>query len=155
MKKIISLFKRDYKGDHLVYDEVVEGAEWVLAGEGQATVKMDGTCCLWQHGQLYKRHDRKLTKKAHKARKAGQTEFTLDDFKPAPIGWIACEPEPTYATGHWPGWVAVGEGPEDQYHREALEDMSFVKRAEDGTYELIGPKIQGNPYGCDFHMVWP
>lgn len=39
MKKIISLFKRNYEGDHLVRDEIVEGAEWVIAGEGEATRK--------------------------------------------------------------------------------------------------------------------
>lgn len=43
MKKIISLFQRNYNGDHLVRNEVVPGAEWVLAGEGVATRKFDGT----------------------------------------------------------------------------------------------------------------
>ena len=36
MKKTPSLFKRDYEGTRLVHDEVVEGSEWVLAGEGAA-----------------------------------------------------------------------------------------------------------------------
>ena len=36
MKKVISLFRRNYDTDHLVRDEVVEGAEWVIAGEGVA-----------------------------------------------------------------------------------------------------------------------
>lgn len=39
MQKIISLFQRNYDGDHLVRDEVVPGAEWVLRGEGVATRK--------------------------------------------------------------------------------------------------------------------
>lgn len=34
MKKIISLFKRNYETDHKVRNEVVEGAEWVINGEG-------------------------------------------------------------------------------------------------------------------------
>ena len=34
MQKIISLFQRNYDGDRQVRDEVVPGAEWVLAGEG-------------------------------------------------------------------------------------------------------------------------
>jgi len=37
MKKIPSLFQRNYDGDRLVRDEVVPGAEWVMAGEGTAT----------------------------------------------------------------------------------------------------------------------
>lgn len=47
MRKVISLFKRDYEGTRLVFDEVVEGAEWVVAGEGIATRKWDGTCRRW------------------------------------------------------------------------------------------------------------
>ena len=43
MKKIISLFQRNYEGDRLVRDELVPGAEWVAAGEGVATRKWDGT----------------------------------------------------------------------------------------------------------------
>lgn len=43
MKKIKSLFKRNYETDHLVRDEVVEGSEWVLEGHGVGTLKIDGT----------------------------------------------------------------------------------------------------------------
>ena len=59
MKKIISLFKRDYEGTRLVYDEIVPGAEWVLADEDMATEKWDGTACLVRDGKLYKRYDAK------------------------------------------------------------------------------------------------
>ena len=62
MKKIPSLFKRDYEGNRLVYPEVVEGCEWVLAGEGVASRKWDGTACLVQDGKLYKRYDAKQGK---------------------------------------------------------------------------------------------
>ncbi len=37
MKKIKSLFKRNYEGNRQVYDCVVEGSEWVVNGEGSAT----------------------------------------------------------------------------------------------------------------------
>ena len=59
MKKIPSLFKRDYEGARFVYDEVVPGCEWVLDGEGVATVKYDGTSCMVRDGVLYKRYDYK------------------------------------------------------------------------------------------------
>ena len=47
MKKIPTLFKRTYDGPRIkgITDEVAPGLEWVLAGEGLATVKIDGTCC--------------------------------------------------------------------------------------------------------------
>lgn len=129
MKKIISLFQRNYDGDRLVRDEVVPGAEWVIAGEGVATRKWDGTSCLVRDGKLYKRYDAK----------AGRTP---------PEGWEAAQ-DPDPVTGHWPGWLPVGEGKEDQWHREAWN--SDLPR--DDTYELCGPKIQGNPEGLDEHTL--
>jgi len=41
MKKIASLFQRNYDGDHKVRDEIVEGSEWVINGEGLATRKWE------------------------------------------------------------------------------------------------------------------
>ena len=44
MKKIPTLFKRTYDGNRVksITSEVTPGMEWVLAGEGLATVKIDG-----------------------------------------------------------------------------------------------------------------
>lgn len=131
MQKIISVFKRDYEGTRKIYNEVVEGAEWVLAGEGVATVKIDGTCCMAEGGMLYKRYDAKHGKKPPA------------NFRPAQ------DADPV--TGHWPGWIPVGDEPESRWHREALS----AGVPPDGTYELIGPKIQGNPHGLDYHALVP
>jgi hypothetical protein len=38
-------------------------------------------------------------------------------------------------------WTPVGAGPEDRWHREALERVGTLPP---GTYELCGPKINGN-----------
>jgi hypothetical protein len=127
MEKIVSLFCRNYDGDRQVRDEVVPGAEWVARGEGRPTVKIDGTSCLVRAGRLLKRYDCKRGKTPP----AG--------FEPAQ------DPDPV--TGHWPGWLAVGDGPEDKWHREAEIP------AEDGTYELVGPKVQGNPYNLERHVL--
>jgi hypothetical protein len=124
MQKIISLFQRNYDGDHLVRNEVVPGAEWVINGEGIATRKWDGACCMIKDGELYKRYDSKK----------GKTP---------PEGFIPAQ-EPDIITGHWPGWLKVGEGNEDVRHREALTNSLEVGLLEDGTYELVGPKINGN-----------
>jgi hypothetical protein len=121
MKKIISLFQRNYEGDRLVRNEIVPGAEWVLAGEGIATIKWDGTCCMIQDNKLYKRYDAK-------------------NGKTPPEGFIPAQ-DPDPVTGHWPGWLPIGYGNEDKYHREAFADKL---NWENGTYELVGPKINGN-----------
>jgi hypothetical protein len=134
MNKIVSLFARNYDGDRLVRDEVVPGAEWVLAGEGRPTVKYDGTACMVRDGVLYKRYDRK-------------------GGKSAPDGWVAAEDAPNEHTGHWPGWVPVGDGPDDQWHRQAFADPP--DGWQDGTYELLGPKVQGNPYTMGSHVLAP
>lgn len=129
MKKIISLFQRNYDGDRLVRDEVVPGAEWVIAGEGVATRKLDGTCCMVRDGKLYKRYEVKPGKKPPA------------NFEPAT--------DVDENTGKQQGWVAVGDGPEDEWHRQA-----FIGRGiPDGTYELVGPKVQGNPEGCVMHWL--
>lgn len=135
MRKIISLFQRNYDGDRLVRNEVVPGAEWVLAGEGVATRKFDGTCCLVRDGKLFKRYDAK-------------------NGKTPPVGFEPAQ-EPDAKTGHWPGWLPVGDGPEDKWHREAMENSKFNVVFYDGTCELIGPNIQGNSENVRIHMLVP
>lgn len=148
MQKIISLFQRNYDGDRLVRDEVVPGAEWVLASEGIATRKFDGTCCMVREGKLFKRYDAKK----------GKTP--PPGFEPAQ--------EPDQLTGHWPGWLPVGDGPDDRWHREGLAALVATQRDRvmvpswyleagdlDGTYELCGPKVQANPEGFDAHVLVP
>jgi hypothetical protein len=139
VRKIISLFQRNYDGDRLVRDEVVPGAEWVLAGEGEATRKYDGTCCLVRSGKLYKRLDVK----------PGKTPPA--DFE---------EEQHDEVTGKRFGWVPVGDGPEDRWHREAWRNHRYlsvkfrvIMPPPDGTYELIGPKVQGNPEHVENHML--
>jgi hypothetical protein len=130
VKKIVSLFARNYDGDRLVRDEVVPGSEWVIAGEGIATRKYDGTCCMVRDGRLYKRHDVK------------KGRATPDGFEPAQ--------EPDATTGHWPGWLPVGDGPEDRWHREAFARLDPIV---DGSYELCGPKVQGNAETRSEHVL--
>lgn len=153
MKKIISLFKRDYEGDgRLVYDEIVPGAEWVVAGEGVPTLKVDGTCCMVLDGELYKRYDRKMMRGPYERKKRDPAFVPQEqDYKPEPDGWIAAEDRPNHHTGHWPGWLPVDfDNPENKWHAEAWHPHPAL---EDGTYELIGPKVQSNPYDLHMHML--
>ena len=148
MKKIISLFQRNYDGDRLVRNEIVPGAQWVLSGEGAATRKWDGTCCMIRGGKLFKRHEVK------------QGGMTPPKFEPAN--------DVDETTGKQQGWLPVGDGPEDKYHREAWAQTHAVLDPvegpammildapfTDGTYELVGPKIQGNPERAGEHWLVP
>jgi hypothetical protein len=133
MKKIPCLFQRDFASKKpVLLKEVTPGCEWVLAGEGVATRKRDGTACAVINWQLYKRYD-------------------VKKGKLAPSGAIPCDPEADPVTGHWPHWAPVGEEPENKWHREAWARV--VGRVLDGTYELCGPKIQGNPEKLENHVL--
>ncbi len=121
---------RNYDGNRLVRNEIVEGAQWVINGEGVATRKYDGTSCMVDNGKLYKRYD--VKKK-----------------RTPPVGFIPAQNKDK-TTGHWPGWVPVGDGPEDKFHREA-----FTGNEPCGTYELCGPKVQSNPDNFESHVLIP
>jgi len=132
MKKIPTLFQRNEDG--LVRDELTPGTEWVANAEGWATRMWNGTCCLIRGGKLYKRN----TINIHKGK--------------APANFLpACDPDP--ATGKQPGWVPVGVGPENKWHKEAFEHLDTTLTNIDGTYELCGPKIEGNKQGYDKHVL--
>lgn len=134
MNKIPTLFERDWNGDRSrVLDKPAEGCEWVFAGEGTATRKLDGTCCLIRDGKLYKRHE-------------------VRPGKSTPEGFEAVATDEE--TGKTFGWVPVGDGPEDRWHREAWDTTNDELR-RDGTYELIGPKIQKNPEHSEVHVLVP
>lgn len=128
MKKISTLFKKDPSDLSRVIDEIDPSNEWALT-EGEATVKYDGTACAIINGELYARYDVKKGREV-------------------PEGAIPCQ-EPDEITGHWPNWVkCTSDNPQFKYHLEAFK--SFYP---DGTYELIGPKIQGNPHGLEQHIL--
>lgn len=56
MKKIPTMFIRDEtKPGRPVADQIKPECEWVLRGEGLATIKMDGTNVKIENGILYKR----------------------------------------------------------------------------------------------------
>lgn len=58
MKKIPTIFERDWNGDRSRVTRVPNPAcQWVFDGEGVATRKYDGACCMVRDGKLYKRRE--------------------------------------------------------------------------------------------------
>lgn len=131
MKKIPTLFEREDSGKHLAKDVLKSGCEWVLRGEGIATRKIDGTSCMVREGKLYKRRELR-------AGEALPPKFELSGTDTT--------------TGKSIGWLPVEDVPEDRWHREAF---MLAGIAPDGTYELVGPKIQGNPESFIEHTLVP
>lgn len=119
MKKIPTIFKRNLENMKEVLNEVNDGCEWVFAGEGIATRKYDGTCVKIENGKYFKRREVKMG-------------------KIAPIDFIEEQHDPN--TGKRVGWVPVcADSKDDRWHMEAFDSL-----LKDGTYELVGPKIQKN-----------
>lgn len=163
MKKIPSLFVRDYekvvksfdpshvslnfdgsygmggraeyaKGRFLATEQVTPGCEWVIAGEGIATRKWDGTAVLIDGATMYKRFDSK-------------------QGKTPPPNFIPCQ-EPDPITGHWPGWIPVNPNdPADKWICEAYTNTALDFILDNGTYEAVGPKINGNRDKWDKHEL--
>jgi hypothetical protein len=119
MKKIPSLFIRDWDNNpKLITQEITPGCEWVIAGEGVATRKWDGTAILIKEGVLYKRYDAK-------------------NGKIPPDGFIPCQ-EPDEKTGHWPGWIqCFNADPSNKYIFEAFTNTFGSENVDpiDGTYK--------------------
>jgi hypothetical protein len=117
MKKIPTIFERDWNGDR---PRVTRGpnpaCQWVLDNEGVATRKYDGACCMVRDGKLYKRRE-------------------LGPKQSAPADFLMVDHDEE--TGKTVGWVPVGDGPEDRWFREAFNDLA------EGTHELLGPEVQG------------
>jgi hypothetical protein len=129
MKKIPSLFIRDWDGNPSLVTRVVDpSCAWVIEGEGTPTRKWDGSCVMVRGGVLYARYDCKVGK-----------------FPPP--GFEACG-EADEKTGHCPGWVPANRL-EDVWLREAFFSGAFA----DGTYEACGPKIGGNAEGFAHHIL--
>lgn len=119
MKKTPTIFLRNPDNLKAIIPQPHPDCDWVFAGEGVATRKYDGTCCLVENGQLFKRRE-------------------IAKGKSAPDNFVLADYDET--TGKTVGWVPVDfNAAEDRWYKEA-----FVGDFADGTYELLGPKIQGN-----------
>lgn len=129
-ERLVHFFKKDPQDLGRVIDEVNPINEWVI-GFSYATRKYDGTACAIIGGELYKRYDAK-------------------NGKPAPVGAIPCQ-EPDVKSGHHPHWIKCSrEDNANKYHFEAFDNMT---NKIDGTYELCGEKIQGNPENITGHKL--
>jgi hypothetical protein len=134
MKKIATLFQRDPDDRRYVLPVVTPGCEWVLAGEGRPTQKFDGTCVqLDDAGRWWARRE-------------------VKPGKTPPPDYVPVTTDPV--TGKTMGWEPVGQSAFARFHAEALQGDGGGETAfGPGTYELVGPKINGNPERSDRHRL--
>lgn len=138
MKKIPTLFKREFDGHKIVNvlpELSDESLQWVLDGDGVATIKWDGSCCAIIDGKFYVRYDAK-------------------NGKPVPENAIKCQDEPDPITGHLPCWLPYDENNNGQkWYGEAYKHADC--ELSDRTYEAIGKHFNGNMYNLDFDTLIP
>ena len=138
MKKLSTLFKKHPKDLGRVIDELNPENEWVFE-YGRPTRKFDGTSCAIIDGELYKRYDAKKNKKGVK--------------KTIPLGAIPCQ-QADEKSGHHPHWIKCSrDDNSNKYHFEAFDKLECKVEVLDGTYELCGNKIQGNPEKLNGHFL--
>lgn len=137
MHKIPTLFERSGtgRGAHLLRAAKPE-CQWVLDGEGYPTRKYDGTCVMFDGIDWWARREIKPGKEAP----VGFQPVAFDPVTEKTVGW---EPVRNWGFVRWL-LEAIQNGGVADGGREPWEH---------GTYELIGPKINGNPEGLDEHRL--
>ena len=138
MKKLSTLYQKDPSDLGRVINVINEENEWVINGEGIPTRKFDGTATTIINGELYKRYDCKINKET------GEYKRLI------PVGAISCQ-EPDKLSGHHPHWIKCErDNPADKWHFKAFD---VLDEKIDGTYELCGKKVQGNPEHIEGHEL--
>lgn len=152
MKKIPTLFVRDYTTGYVV-PEITPGCEWVMEKTWPVHRKYDGACMglfLTVKGEprinegvgsdeVKRAEDLDSIWMARREVKQGHEfpdDFEIEQFDPT--------------TKKTFGWVPIEQSPFYKYFQEA------VGRLENkylGTYELCGPKINGNPEEFKEHRL--
>jgi hypothetical protein len=132
MRKIPTLYRRDPDDRAHVLPEVNPGCEWVLAGEGKATRKFDGTCVMLDvHGDWWARRE-------------------VKPGKQPPNGFVPVQLDEN--TDKLTGWEPIAQSAFAKFHAEAVANCGPADGVT-GTFELIGPKINGNPERVEMHLL--
>ena len=71
--------------------------------------------------------------------------------KATPANFVPVETDDV--TGKTVGWEPIEQSPFAKFHAEALGDGPGIQGWQPGTYELIGPKINGNPERHRVHVL--
>lgn len=141
MRKIPTLFVRDPDDRKHVLDDVTPGCEWVIAGEGRPTRKYDGTCVKFDGERWWARRE-------------------VKPGKDAPAGFVAEQTDDV--TGKTQGWEPAEQSPFWKQLQEVFDQgmVGYLSAPQstdwpppEGSYELIGPRINGNPEKADRHVL--
>jgi hypothetical protein len=135
MRKIPTVFVRDEADRRHVTRDITPGCEWVFTDAGvRATRKYDGTCVMYDGHRWWARRE-------------------VKPGKTAPNGFV--EVDHDEVTGKTVGWEPVEQSAFFKYLVEAAGDIDEEDDGPwaPGTFELVGPKINGNPERRERHTL--
>lgn len=140
MKKMKTLFIKDKTDLSRVTKKLDNTFSWVFTDNCEASIKYDGTSCAIIDGVLYKRYDAKANPKTGIKKSVPEGAIPCGEFDPI--------------TGHHPHWLEVDfKDNSNKYHLEAYKNLISKGKPFDGTYELIGEKVKGNPENVKGHIL--
>lgn len=129
-KKMTALFEID-RVNHIGTEVINEKSAWVFTDPTHATVKRDGTgVVITADGEAFVRRSVKKGKKIPEG-------FLLAEFDAFTETMFGVEP--------------VEKSGFRKMFNEAVENLT--EPLTEGTFELVGPKINGNPEGFDKHVL--
>lgn len=135
MKKIPTVFVRDEADRRFVTPVITPGCEWVFEDpEAVATRKYDGTCCMLDgEGHWWARRE-------------------VKPGKEAPDGFVPVQADGV--TGKVMGWEPMEQSGWAKWHADAVARLGCAQSLLcPGTYELIGPKVNGDPECVGEHKL--
>ena len=142
VKKIPSIFHRKERSSLVDQTQVNPDCQWVFEqSQVCITVKRDGTPVRYWNGGGW--HQRRTL-----ASKNGEPLV-------APVDFMPVQDTPTYDDEskkmEWPGWVPL----DTQYEGILQEALRLSVPLYHGcTYELCGPKVNGNPERLSVHQLF-
>lgn len=132
MLKIPTVFRRNEEDMARVLLDPHPDCHWVLAGEGIPTRKYDSVCVMLDVDGMW--WARRMVRPG----------------KSTPDAFIALDQDP--ATGTTVGWEPLQNTGWPAMHSEALSNLS-TQLVRGSTYELCGPKINGNHEAFKTHVL--
>lgn len=168
MERIPKLFLHDAEGK--ITPAINPDCQWVADGEGWPSRQMDGLSCKIVSNVRHKRWDLALGQGAPRNHVAATSNPDLAMKRDKARGWVPVgewvRTGPEWPGADWWQWASLPEWPgtdwwqwaslvqldtadeTDAWFRDAIVwDGGRVARGEekDGTYELCGPGVFGNP----------
>src|SRR5262249_38315072 len=128
MREIPTIFVRDANDRGVVTSQPPPARDWGFPGGGGPTPQEDGPGWTYDGDRCGARRE-------------------VKPDRPTPDGFVLVETDPT--TGKSVGWEPVEQSAFAKFHAEAVR--AGGPEWHTGSYELVGPKVNGNPERATGH----